>query len=293
MEAISCRRFALTNKIHLLMVAACGLLLSITVTGIWFTSDPIWKRALATVGALLTISTLPALIWHDHRQYEKRDTALTLPWVVFLGTLIPVLTVLSARTRFPLRDGLFIELDQAIGFSVPGIMAWVSQHHIIRLVLDRSYVSLTWLLLPATLVPVLAGKRESAERFLAANTIAFLIALPVFTALPAIGPWAGYNFAGNPAQKACEASIVALHAGGPAGELGIICFPSFHTIWAVLSVVALWPFRSLRVPSSLLASLIVMSTVTTGWHYVSDVFAGLLFAGFSLACADRLVRRTE
>lgn len=293
MDAISCPRFAPTNQIHLFMVAACGLLLSITVTGICFTSEPIWKNALATVGALLPISTLPALIWHDRRQYEKRDTALILPWVVLLGTLIPVLTVLSARTRFPLRDGLFIELDQAIGFSVPAIMAWVSQHHIIKLVLDRSYVSLSWLLLPATLVPVLAGKRESAERFLVANTIAFLIALPVFTALPAIGPWVGYNFAGNPAQKACEASIVALQTGGPSGELGIICFPSFHTIWAVLSVVALWPFRSLRVPSSLLASLIVLSTVTTGWHYVSDVFAGLLFAGISLACADRFVRRIE
>ena len=101
------------------------------------------------------------------------------------------------------------------------------------------------------------------------------------------------NFAGNPAQKACEASIVALQTGGPSGELGIICFPSFHTIWSVLSVVALWPFRSLRVPSSLLASLIVISTVTTGWHYMSDVFAGLLFAGISLACADRFVRRIE
>ena len=69
MDAISCRRFAPTNKIHLFMVAACGLLLSITVTGICFTSDAIWKNAVATVGALLPISTLPALINRDGLLY--------------------------------------------------------------------------------------------------------------------------------------------------------------------------------------------------------------------------------
>jgi hypothetical protein len=53
--------------------------------------------------------------------------------------------------------------------------------------------------------------------------------------------------------------------------MGIVCFPSFHVIWAVLSGWSLWSIKPLRILGAELASLVV---VTTGWHYVCDVLAG-------------------
>jgi hypothetical protein len=66
---------------------------------------------------------------------------------------------------------------------------------------------------------------------------------------------------------------------------GIIACPSFHTTLAILAALALRSVPYLRWPAALLASLIVVSTVTTGWHYISDVLAGALVTAAAAAGA--------
>jgi membrane-associated phospholipid phosphatase len=105
--------------------------------------------------------------------------------------------------------------------------------------------------------------------------------------------WAGSEFAGSAAQKACEACILALHSGSKAAAVvGVVSFPSFHVIWAVLSARALWPMPGLRIVGAVMALLVAVSTVTTGWHYVVDVLAGLVMAAVALGVARRIVEPT-
>jgi membrane-associated phospholipid phosphatase len=203
--------------------------------------------------------------------------------------LIPSIAVLSGRLHFALRDSLFIRADRLFGVSVPEVVAWCASHPPIGAIFDRSYSLIFWILPAAIVVPALAGKKEAAVRFLVANVIAFFVALPVFTVWPAVGPWYGFGFAGNALQKACEESIMALHGGGVEGAVGVVCFPSFHVIWAILSAAALWSIKPLRILAAIAALLIVVSTVTTGWHYISDVAGGIALAAFSLAAAKRLI----
>ena len=56
---------------------------------------------------------------------------------------------------------------------------------------------------------------------------------------------------------------------------GIVAFPSFHTILAILSVRALWGIGKLRAIGTALGVAICLSTVATGWHYVIDVLSGI------------------
>ena len=65
---------------------------------------------------------------------------------------------------------------------------------------------------------------------------------------------------------------------------GIVTFPSFHAIWAILLILALptWPIVVLNV-------LMVISTVTSGGHYVIDVVAGILVCAFVVPITDRQV----
>jgi membrane-associated phospholipid phosphatase len=91
------------------------------------------------------------------------------------------------------------------------------------------------------------------------------------------------------------ATLLALRAPGayrwtPGADLSIICFPSFHVIWALLSARALWGFRMLRLPIAVLTPLIILSTITTGWHYASDVLGGLLIAALAITTADAFTR---
>jgi membrane-associated phospholipid phosphatase len=51
------------------------------------------------------------------------------------------------------------------------------------------------------------------------------------------------------------------------------------------------PFRLLRYPAIVLAVLIMISTMTTGWHYGADVITGFLLAVISTAIATAIVSK--
>jgi membrane-associated phospholipid phosphatase len=143
------------------------------------------------------------------------------------------------------------------------------------------------MLLLSSFLPGLTGKVKQAQQFLLGNVVAFAVGLPLFALFPAIGPWYGYNFAATPGQAKCQADMFLLrnpapylhHASGP------ICFPSFHVMWAILCVQALWVFRPLRVPAAVLSALIIFSTMSTGWHYFSDVLGGIALAAVAIFAA--------
>jgi membrane-associated phospholipid phosphatase len=274
--------------LHLFMLFVCGILLAVSVVGFRLTSTS-GMPSLPAVIALLVVSAFPAVVWHDRRRHERRDAALTLPWIIALILLIPLVAVLSGRLHFPLRDAVFARIDHALGFDVPAIMRWSSQHRRIGDLLKRSYPLLFWLLAAAVIIPIAMGKRVASEQFLLANTIALLLAMPVFTLFPAVGPWIGYHFQPDAAQRAVESSIALLHNRASVPDtinvVGIVCFPSFHVIWAVLSAAALSSVKPLRIPATVLASLIMASTVTTGWHYVSDALGGILIAAIGILAA--------
>ena len=60
---------------------------------------------------------------------------------------------------------------------------------------------------------------------------------------------------------------------------GLIAFPSFHTIWAILLALAFRHRRRLFVVAVALNLVVILSTLTTGWHYLSDVLGGGLVVG--------------
>jgi membrane-associated phospholipid phosphatase len=95
----------------------------------------------------------------------------------------------------------------------------------------------------------------------------------------------------TPHQFDCQTAILLFRA--PEHRVthidAIICFPSFHVIWSISCAAALWGFRFARIPVALLSGMIVVSTVTTGWHYICDVAAGLVVAILSLAIAKAFI----
>ena len=140
------------------------------------------------------------------------------------------------------------------------------------------------------------GKRVAAQRFILVNAIAFVVSLPCMLLLPAIGPWVSWYFEPNRLQLACELTIQSLRTGVlSTGDSfgGIICFPSFHVFWALVGAHALQPFRWLRYPAILIAGLIAVSTMSTGWHYAVDVFSGILLAVLSTIIANAVLGQID
>jgi uncharacterized membrane protein len=274
---------------HLLMTYAGSVVLLMTLLACKLSSlrIPNPLGLLAALAFLTAVVFVVAICWHEKGKLDLRDATLTIPWVFFLAATLPLLVLAAARVDMPLQDANLARLDRLFGISVPQIVSWSSRHSMGRLV-NRTYTLLSPLLIIAVFLPALSGKAKNAQQFVLANVVAFAIGLPLFALLPAIGPWYGYHVAATPHQIDCQSAILLFR--GPEHRVthmdAIICFPSFHAIWAIFCAAALWGFRLLRLPVALLSGMIVFSTVTTGWHYVSDVVAGVALAWLSLAIAN-------
>jgi hypothetical protein len=244
-------------------------------------------RVIAIVVMFAMVAPLP-IYWHEKGRTAWREAALVIPWELLLAATLSFPVLIAGRLRMPLQDLLFGRIDQSLGVSVPGIVVW-AHHHWLGTVINRSYPWLLPLLAVAAFAPALMGKMKHAREFLLANLVAFAMGVPLFALLPAVGPWSYFHLAPDPAQAACWAQLLSLRLSGPymfqEQAAGVVCFPSFHVIWAILCAAALWGFRSIRIPIALLSTMIIASTLTTGWHYFSDVLGGIAVAAISMAIA--------
>lgn len=286
----------MNKAFHIRMASACVLLLLISIAGCRFTKLKVPGAAEGALGFFLIFAaTLPVLAyWREKKHIYQLDSAFTVYWAVLLKVLLAYPIVIAARLGIGigLRDGYLSRLDLLLGVNVAHIFAWAPQHSIGQYA-NASYGLLTYLILLAILLPILTGRVRDAQRFVTANVIAFAVSLPIFALMPAVGPWFGGHFVPTEGQVDCQNALLLLRQPGPRtfGNAGIICFPSFHAIWAVLCGYALWASRWFRIPAFVLSCLILFSTVSTGWHYFSDVAAGGVIAALSILISNRLCSR--
>lgn len=282
--------FPVTWRFHLLMAVACGCLFLLgTIYGlVHHLPLDIGPNILVIAIATAVVAPL-ALYYREKNQPDGMDAVLTIPWGIIFGLCIISIVEASARLHFPLRDISYGTLDSRLGVSIPAIREW-SLHHPAGRIANASYPLLNWFLLSALLVPALAGRAVPAKIFLLANVIAFAISIPIFTIWPAIGPWYAFHSAASPSQLGLQSEILGLHNGTSQAlhVAGVVCFPSFHVIWAILAAWSLSTFRPMRIPAAILCALIICSTLTTGWHYFCDVWSGCIIAAISLIGARSL-----
>ena len=288
-------RLSALPRFQLLMLICSAVILVISFTGCWLTSTTIPDCASIAIGGLLLIPLilLVPLFWHEKGKMNLRDAALTIPWGLFFRFVLPCTVAIAGRLGMavPLRDDLFVRLDQSLGFNVPAIAAY-SAHHWFGNIISGTYALLTPLLCAAILVPALTGKVRNAQQFIVSNLFAFLIGMPLFGFLPAVGPWFGYHIAPTPDQLIVQQTVLNLRTPGPYSlqVYGGVCFPSFHVIWTILCANALWCFKFLRIPLAVLSTFIILSTMTAGWHYFVDVLAGLVLAVAIVLLSQALCR---
>ncbi len=245
---------------------------------------------------VIAVVVLPLILnFHEKGKFYARDSLSTIVWAFFFTLMLgfPVTVAARVGASIPLQDLRFEQWDRWIGIHVPDIAAWAS-NHILGKIANRSYLMLFPFMQIAILLPIFTGRLKYSQRFLVANLVALAIGLPIFACLPGIDPWYADHFQAIPDEAMCKAFILlAIRRPGPylyQYPAGAVCFPSFHVIWAMLSVQALWGLRLLRIPAVLFATVIVLSTITTGNHYVVDVLAGIVLACGAMFIAYRISR---
>jgi membrane-associated phospholipid phosphatase len=236
----------------------------------------------------VTLIALPlggALFYYSHYRRQPNFVLClsALLQIVLFSTAFVLLTYLGARTARPLADRQLAACDAALGLDVSQSVASGRRHPMLGRLLNLAYDSM---LLQTAIVVALLGLRGDCrlEIFTLRFTVSALIALALFLVLPAEGPFSTYGFRPSASQSHYLEHLHALRDGtftflNFADVAGLVAFPSFHSIWALLLILTCRQQRIISVVVLILNSLVIIATLTTGWHYLTDVLGGVVVCG--------------
>lgn len=260
-----------------------------------------WPPFLAGYGATLGLAAIGAYV----RQVKDAPRiALALVGAAIFAGFTAVSTVFIFAL-FPLPhaliDPILIRLDGALGYHWPGLVAWLAEYPTLAKGLGWVYhSSLVQMFLTILLLSALA--REAVlHRFLLAGIVTLILAVAIWWIAPSVGPSAfqsipeadrlatGLYF--SPAYG--EYLLQLVHVGppriSPEVVTGVVAFPSYHMIMALLVV---WFTRGTLafVPAALVNAAMVPATLSHGGHHLIDLIGGLAVFALGVWIANRLIR---
>jgi membrane-associated phospholipid phosphatase len=213
-----------------------------------------------------------------------------------------ILTYFAAMLALPFQDERILAVDRALGVDWMAIATYVCSHPRIEAMLGHAYMSS--MAQVTLLVPILAFTRQyqRLSEFLAL----FALTGVIVVAISAVAP-AQSAFFHLPSAVICphvvadhtlayHADLMALRSGTMevmtlSKMTGIVTFPSFHTVLAILVMYAAWNTPFLKIPAIILNSLVIAATLPHGGHYLTDVVVGAAIAFSSIAAVRALNRR--
>jgi len=194
-------------------------------------------------------------------------------------TIIGFASNAAQYTPFNTIDQHIVKLEASLHINSKAILAWTHTKPIFKAVLEFVYDSLPYQMIYIPLF-IIATQRLSILReyyflLLFVTTLGFTF----YYFFPTTGPASVIDsIYYSEGQRATGLKFLQLHEHfqPTTMEGGMIAFPSYHVIWAWLSLYVLKDFTLLfkvLLPHNL---LLAMSCVLLGWHYSIDIFGSII-----------------
>ena len=242
---------------------------------------------LTTVMAALSLLGALALLYTTVRPCAglAEMSAYAALWVAFTASGC-VLTYLCASLAAPLQDNLFHVGDRMLRFDWLAWAQLLHRHPAINFVLRLAYYSLI-AQIAGSIIFFASIRAEGRNALLLGSAVlSLLLTAAVFAALPALGP-AVTGGVPWPRDMRDVQDLLALRAGSERSWVlsdlqGFVCFPSYHTVMAILLTRAHWRLRAFW-PVAVLNGVMLLSVPSEGNHYLVDMLGGGIVASASLA----------
>jgi membrane-associated phospholipid phosphatase len=214
----------------------------------------------------------------------------------FFGTFILVtkalglFSVLGATLNWPLVDTAIARADEAVGINHPAILRYLADAQSLSHVLDWFYNHSREGVILVGLSLAFAQKRERLYNYTSIYVMALFVTVGVSPFIPSMGTYTHYAIPADVIGRLPMGSgtfyletFHMLRNGrfeylGPHDINGIVGFPSFHCVIALLIAYGLHVFPFIRWFGYVTAVVTIIATVPIGGHFGMDVVAGgLLF----------------
>lgn len=229
--------------------------------------------------------TLCSLLAAGAAFYCRRGTTAFVLCLKALAILVGTtavfgpLTYAVATLHYPWFDAKLAAFDATFGFSAGAVAAWTAGHPLFDLCMRLVYSSVFPQIILVIVVLGFTSDRR-LDLFITRFMMAGLLTSAIFLFLPAQGSCAYFHFKTPDHYEPILKELDRLRAGVAIvswrNGQGIVTFPSFHTIWALLLIDAFRGRRFLFWPIAILNTLVIASCVTTGMHYLADIVGGAI-----------------
>lgn len=220
--------------------------------------------------------------------------------LMILGTITAAAVAMVAlRSGAPMADSALESADATFGLHAQSVVAWVATWRISLEPLRNLYNSAFPEAALSLFLLSLLGRRLEAWRLCFLFLVTLLSCAIISFAVPAYGSFvhaAPATVRGLPpgagsfwwdALNRCRSAPVAVLTINDLG--GVIAFPSFHTIIALLTMQAWFWNRWIRLPVIGWNLAMLFTTLPIGGHYFVDLIAGALLWFAWSASADRVI----
>jgi membrane-associated phospholipid phosphatase len=220
------------------------------------------------------------------------------PWIGFstegCAQLMLVLALGSALSYplatagFPYRDALLNAADTSMGLDWRAYLHFVNDRPLLCALTSLAYRSMLLQVIVLIITLVVTSRFLRLQQYVLATALALALTLAVFTFMPAGGIFSFLQI--QPGEFPNLLPVMtydqilyldALRSGQHplVSEMeGLITFPSFHTVWAILFMWGFYPIKQLRLGAILLNLLVIASTPIQGAHYFVDLIGGAVVA---------------
>jgi hypothetical protein len=243
--------------------------------------------------------------YRTYRPDEKIAMTATATGIYLLFTLVGSVFNNLLLPVSELRDVMFIQWDQALGFNWLDFVNAIAEVPFLGVVLRIVYLSSLIQLVVVIIFVGLKGDARNLHLFLLCGILAALMTILIWWAFPTSTPAAYYTLSDEVANRvqpvvdqAYGLALQRLDREGaiflsPRDTLGLVSFPSFHTVMACLSV---WFTRSVRRVFPLIVvinTLMVPAILVHGGHNLVDVIAGIGVFAVALFAAGLIIANAE
>jgi hypothetical protein len=260
-------------------------------TGLWLGPLSVEASSLL-LPFIITIALSLLGLWYRQMRHDEKLASLLIATgqLTGFGALTALLNYTLIGLDRPFIDGLLAQWDALYGFYWPEVVQIQQSYPLLDGLLTLAYISSLPQLAIVILVLGFYGQFLALERFMLAFMLLVLATVIFWGFFPSFGSASYYyelgvvtDFAGLAVEKNYIEAMLALKNGtlthASLSEIkGVVAFPSFHTVMAILSVYAMASVKGWFWPFFILNILVVLSVPVDGGHHIVDIGAGMALA---------------
>lgn len=229
------------------------------------------------------------------------SAATAVGLMLMAGQVLPVFNYLLLPYNYHGADEILAQADAFFGFKWSAFAIWMAQFPEFCAFLKTVYSSSFWQMAGTVFLLGLIGRTGEVSRMMLATVLGATITISLWSLFPSSTPAA---FQALPTDVAATlqlvvdaptgAELVRLSYEGvafvtPQGMLGMVGFPSFHTVMLILVVWFTQSVKFVRLPAIAWNILMLPAVLLHGAHNLVDVFGGAAVAALAIWLAHRIV----